>query len=79
MHVRSGVRVGDDGGLTPVVEGVQKHAFCLREIMHLRMAWVFPWHSHKNTNHVFRLSNPVYDIDMSIFKVTVFMKQARHE
>jgi len=27
------------------------------------------WHSHKNTNNVFRLVNPAYDMDMYIFKV----------
>jgi len=35
--------------------------------------------SHKNMNIIFRLCNPVYDIDTSIFKVTVIIKQARHE
>jgi len=39
----------------------------------------FLWRSHKHTNRVFGLCNPVYDIDMYIFKVTVFMKQAKHE
>jgi len=35
--------------------------------------------SHKNTNNVFRLIHPVYDMDMSIFKVTVFITQAKYE
>jgi len=30
--------------------------------------------SHTNTNNVFRLVNPVYAMDMYIFKVTVFKK-----
>jgi len=35
--------------------------------------------SHKKTNTVVRLVNPVYDMDMYLFKVTVFMKQAKYE
>jgi len=36
--------------------------------------------SHKNTNNVFLLVNPVYDMDMYIiFKATVFMKQSKSE
>jgi len=35
---------------------------------------VFLGRSHKNTNNVFRLVRPVYNIDMYIFKVTVFKK-----
>jgi len=34
---------------------------------------------HKNTNIGFRLVNPVYAMDMYIFKVTVFIKQAKYE
>jgi len=30
-------------------------------------------------NTVFRLVNPVYDMDMYIFKVPVFTKQAEYE
>jgi len=30
-------------------------------------------------NNVFRLVNPVFDIDTYIFKVTVFTKQAEYE
>jgi len=33
--------------------------------------------SHKNKNRVFRLVNPVHDMDMHIFKVTVFIKYAK--
>ena len=40
---------------------------------------VFLGHSHKNTNTVFRLLNPVYDMTLYIFKVTVFTKQAKYE
>jgi len=40
---------------------------------------VFLGGSHKNTNTVFRLFNPVYDMDMPIFKIIVFMKQAKSE
>jgi len=32
--------------------------------------------SHTNTHNIFRLVHPVYDMDMHIFKVTVFIKQA---
>jgi len=35
--------------------------------------------SHKNTNTVFGLINPVYDMDKYIFMVNVFIKQARYE
>jgi len=35
--------------------------------------------SHKNMYTVFRLVNPVYDMDMSIFKVVVFIKQAEYK
>ena len=35
--------------------------------------------SHKNTNHVFRLVNPVLDRYMYILKITVFMKRAEYE
>jgi len=40
---------------------------------------VFLGRSHKKTNTVFRLVNPVYDMDMYMFKVTVFTKQAKYE
>jgi len=30
-------------------------------------------------NNVFRLVNPVYDMDTYIFKVKAFTKQAKHE
>jgi len=30
-------------------------------------------------NNVFRLMNPVYDMDTHIFKVNVFTKQANYE
>ena len=30
-------------------------------------------------NNVFRLVNPVYDMDTYIFKVNVFTKQAKYE
>jgi len=30
-------------------------------------------------NNVFRLVNPVYNMEMYIFKVTVFKKQAQYE
>ena len=30
-------------------------------------------------NNVFRLVNPVFDMDMFIFKVTVFIKRAKYE
>jgi len=32
-----------------------------------------------NRNDVFRLVNPVYDMYIYIFKVTVFTKQAKYE
>ena len=35
--------------------------------------------SHKNTNNVFRLVYPVYDMDMHIFKVAVFINRAKYE
>jgi len=37
------------------------------------------WRNHKNMNHVFRLSNPVYDMDTYTFKVNVFTKQGKYE
>jgi len=40
---------------------------------------VFLGRSHTNINHVFRLDNPVYDMDTYIFKVNVFTKQAKYE
>jgi len=40
---------------------------------------VFLWYSHINTNTVFRLVNPVYNMDTYLFKVTVFTKQAKYE
>jgi len=40
---------------------------------------VFLWRSHKIFNTIFRLVNPVYDMDRYIFKVNVFTKQAKHE
>ena len=36
---------------------------------------VFLWRSLKNMNIVFRLANPVYAMDMYIFKANVFIKQ----
>jgi len=30
-------------------------------------------------NNIFRLVNPVYDMDMYIFKASVFTKQAKYE
>ena len=35
---------------------------------------MFLWRCNTNMNNVFRLFNPVYDMDMCIFKVTVFTK-----
>ena len=32
-----------------------------------------------NTNHVFRLVNPVCGMNMYLFKVIVFIKQAKYE
>jgi len=40
---------------------------------------VFMWRNHKNMNNLFRLVNPVYDMDTYTFKVNVFTKQANHE
>jgi len=42
---------------------------------------VFLRRSHKNTNNVFRLLNPVYDVDTDtyIVKVSVFSKQDKYE
>jgi len=40
---------------------------------------VFLGRSHKNTNYVFYLVNPVYGMDMYIFKLAVFIKQAQYE
>ena len=39
---------------------------------------VFLGRSHTNKNSAFRLDNPVYDMDMYIFKVTVFIQQAKY-
>ena len=39
---------------------------------------VFLGRSHKSTNTVFGLVNPVYDMDMYMFKVTVFTKEAKY-
>jgi len=38
-----------------------------------------PGRSHKNTNTVVCVVNPVYDMDTYIFKVAVFIKQAQYE
>jgi len=35
------------------------------------------WRNNKNMNHEFRLVNPVYDMDMYIFKVAVFTKPVK--
>jgi len=35
------------------------------------------WRNHKNRNNVFRLVEPVYDMDMYAFKVTVFTQKAQ--
>jgi len=35
--------------------------------------------NRKNMNTVFRLVNPVYAMDMHIFKVNVFTQQAKYE
>jgi len=40
---------------------------------------IFLWRNHKHMNSVFRLVNPIYDMDTCIFKVTVFTKQAKYE
>jgi len=40
---------------------------------------VFLGRSHTNMNTVFRLVDPLYDMDMYIFKVIVFIKQAEYE
>jgi len=32
---------------------------------------VFLWRSYKDTNHAFRLVDPVYDMHMNMFKVNV--------
>jgi len=40
---------------------------------------VFLWRTRRNTNSVFRLVNPVYDMNTYIFKVAVFTKQAKSE
>jgi len=40
---------------------------------------VFLWRNHKNMNNIFRLANPVYDMDTYIFKVNGFTKQANYE
>ena len=41
--------------------------------------YIFLWRNHKNLNNVFRLVNPVYDMDAYIFKANVSTKQAKHE
>jgi len=38
---------------------------------------VFSWLRHKNTNNVFRLVLPVYDIDTYVFNFNLVTKQAR--
>jgi len=35
-------------------------------------SYVFLWHSHTDTNHVFRLFNLVYDMNPYICKISVF-------
>jgi len=40
---------------------------------------VFLWRTRRNMNRVFRLVNPVYDMNTYIFKVTVFTKQTKSE
>ena len=35
--------------------------------------------SHKKTNTIFRVDDPAYDMDIYIFKVSVFIKQANYE
>ena len=40
---------------------------------------VFLWRNHKHMNNVFRLVNPVYNLDTYIFRVNVFTKQAEYE
>jgi len=41
---------------------------------------VFLWRSHRNTNRVFRLVNPVHDINtyVFVFKVSVFAKESKY-
>jgi len=46
----------------------------------LRVESVFAyllWRSHRNTNSVFRLVCPVYDLNTHVFKVNVLTKQAK--
>jgi len=56
---------------------------CLRAIRGVRVnpiyIHVFLWRYHKKMKHLFRLVNPVYDMDTYIFKVNVFTKQAKYE
>jgi len=40
---------------------------------------VFLGRSHTNMNTIFRLVNPVFDRNMFIFKVTVFINRAEYE
>jgi len=40
---------------------------------------VFLWRNHKSMHPVFRLVNPVHDMETYIFKVNVFTKQAKYE
>jgi len=40
--------------------------------------YIFMRCNHKNMNTVFRLVNPIYDMDTYIFKVNVFTKQAKY-
>jgi len=40
---------------------------------------VFLWHSHKDTNNIFRLFNPVYAMNTCICKLHVCTKQAKYE
>ena len=35
--------------------------------------------SHKNTNAIFHLVNPIYNMDMYTFKGTVLIKRAKYE
>jgi len=39
---------------------------------------VFLGRSHTNTNNIFRLVDPVFDMDTYILKVDVFIKQAKY-
>jgi len=40
---------------------------------------IFLRRSHKNTNNVFRMVNPVYVTDTYLFNVNVFKQQANYE